>query len=102
MSGMRIEPFTPAGTAEASRTLARAFVTNPLHVAAFGADRLTRNEAFFRTGLAAMKGPKLVAVEGSQILGLIHWVPSTRAHRIRISARSASTPAHRGKASAGS
>jgi GNAT superfamily N-acetyltransferase len=76
MSGMRIEPFTLASTAEASRTLARAFVTNPLHVAAFGAERLARNEAFFRTGLAAMKGSKLVALEGSQILGLIHWVPS--------------------------
>jgi hypothetical protein len=73
---MHIEPFTLASTAEASRTLARAFVTNPLHVVAFGPERLARNEAFFRTGLAAMKGPKLVALEGSQILGLIHWVPS--------------------------
>jgi GNAT superfamily N-acetyltransferase len=68
--------YAPANTAEASRTPARAFVTSPLQVAAFGTDRLTTNEAFFRTGLAAMKGPKLVALEGSQILGLIHWVPS--------------------------
>jgi len=76
MFDIRIEPFRPDMTAEASRALARAFVTNPLHVAAFGPDRLSRNEAFFRTGLAAMKGPKLVALEGSQILGLIHSVRS--------------------------
>ena len=76
MSGISIEPFRPDMTPEASRTLARAFVTNPVHLVAFGPDQLRRNEAFFRTGLAAMKGPKLVALEGSQILGLIHWVGS--------------------------
>jgi ribosomal protein S18 acetylase RimI-like enzyme len=76
MSDIRIEPLRPDMTAEASRALARAFVTNPLHVAAFGPDRLSRNEAFFRTGLSAMKGPKLVALEGSRILGLIHSVDS--------------------------
>lgn len=60
----------------AARLLARAFVTNPLHVAAFGAGRLAANEAFFRTGLAAMKGPKLMAMEGSELVGVIHWVAS--------------------------
>ena len=62
--------------AEASCMLRRSFVTNPLHVAAFGRDQLSRNEAFFQTGLAVMKGPKLVVREGSRILGLIHWVRS--------------------------
>ena len=76
MSDIRIEPFRPDMTAEASRALASAFVTNPLHVAAFGPDRLSRNEAFFRTGLAAMKGPKRVALDGSRIVGLIHSVDS--------------------------
>ena len=56
--------------------LARAFVTNPLHVAVFGAGNLAANEAFFRVGLAAMKGPKLMAMEGSQLVGVIHWVAS--------------------------
>ncbi|HEX6535041.1 MAG TPA: hypothetical protein VF041_10605, partial [Gemmatimonadaceae bacterium] len=37
-----------------------------------------RNETFFREGLAVMKGPKLVALDGSRILGVIHWVPSRR------------------------
>jgi ribosomal protein S18 acetylase RimI-like enzyme len=56
--------------------LARAFVTNPVHIAAFGRGRLAANEAFFHVGLAAMKGPKLVAMEGSQLVGVIHWVAS--------------------------
>jgi len=63
-------------TPEASRIMARAFVTNPLHVVAFGAGQLSKNEAFFRTGLAAMKGLRLVALEDSRILGLIHSVDS--------------------------
>lgn len=71
---IRIEPFRPEMLTEASQVLARAFVTNPLHVAVFGQDQLTKNETFFRWGLTALKGPKLVAFEGRRILGLIHWV----------------------------
>lgn len=74
MSGVRIEPFTADMAAAAARMLARAFEANPLHVAAFGANELAKNEAFFRVGLAVMKGPKLVALDGSRMLGLIHWV----------------------------
>jgi ribosomal protein S18 acetylase RimI-like enzyme len=59
-----------------SRMLARAFMTNPLHVAAFGDGQLPRNEAFFRGGLAAMKGPIWVARENDDVLGAIHWVQS--------------------------
>jgi GNAT superfamily N-acetyltransferase len=76
MSGIRIEALRPEMVPEASRVLARAFVTNPVHVVAFGPDQLSRNEAFFRTGLAAMKGPKVVALEGSQIVGVLHSVDS--------------------------
>ncbi|HEY1305620.1 MAG TPA: GNAT family N-acetyltransferase [Vicinamibacterales bacterium] len=61
---------------EASRVLARAFVTNPMHVAVFGPDRLARNEAFFYTALGAMKGRSLVALDGERIVGLVHWVHS--------------------------
>jgi ribosomal protein S18 acetylase RimI-like enzyme len=61
---------------EASRLLARSFVTNPLHIAVFGADRLDSNVAFFKTGLTVMKGEKLVAADGTQLLGVIHWVDS--------------------------
>jgi len=76
MSGIRIEALRPEMASEASRVLARAFVTNPVHVVAFGPGQLSRNEAFFRTGLAAMKGSKVVALEGSQIVGLLHSVDS--------------------------
>jgi ribosomal protein S18 acetylase RimI-like enzyme len=76
MPDVRIEPLKPEQTGEAAHLLARAFVTNPLHAAAFGPSPIVANEAFFRIGLAAMKGPTLVAVDGSRILGLIHWVHS--------------------------
>ena len=58
--------------------LAQAFVTNPTHVVAFGPSRLDRNEAFFRLALTLMRGPKLVATDGSRVLGLVHWVRSPR------------------------
>jgi ribosomal protein S18 acetylase RimI-like enzyme len=72
-----ISSFAPARAVDASRMLSRAFVTNPLHVAAFGASRLDRNRAFFLAGLAVMRGPTFVATDGDAIVGLVHWVPST-------------------------
>lgn len=78
-----IEPFTLDMLIEAASTLARAFVTNPLHCAAFGPSRLDRNEAFFRLVLTNLQGPMVVAIEDSRILGLIHWV---RAPRCRVPA----------------
>jgi ribosomal protein S18 acetylase RimI-like enzyme len=62
---------------EASRMLARAFVTNPLHIAAFGRDELLKNETFFGTGLTVMKGPKFVALDEARVVGFVHWVRST-------------------------
>ena len=56
--------------------LGRAFVTNPLHVRVFGPAEFGKNEAFFRVVLAVLRGQKLVATNGTQILGMIHWVPS--------------------------
>jgi GNAT superfamily N-acetyltransferase len=74
MSEITLVPLIPAMLPEAAQVLARAFVTNPLHVAAFGPDILRRNEQFFLTGLSVMKGTKLVAVDGDRIVGVIHWV----------------------------
>jgi hypothetical protein len=74
MSEVRIEPLRAELAGEAAWVLARAFMTNPLHAAAFGPDQLTKNQAFFRIGLAAMRGPKLVALDGQRMLGLVHWV----------------------------
>ena len=76
MSQVTIMPLPTEQTESAIRVLARAFVTNPLHVAAFGPSRLESNEVFFRVGLASMKGEKVVAVDGSRILGVAHWVRS--------------------------
>jgi predicted N-acetyltransferase YhbS len=76
MANIQIEPLRPEMLSEAANVLASAFVTNPLHVAAFGAGALAKSEAFFRTGLTVMKGVKLVAVSNSRILGVIHWVES--------------------------
>jgi len=78
VADIQIGALEPEQVLEASRMLARAFVTNPLHVAAFGPSRLNKNEAFFRAGLAVMKGPKFVATDGSQPLGLVHWVHSSQ------------------------
>jgi ribosomal protein S18 acetylase RimI-like enzyme len=63
-------------TDEAIGVLARAFVTNPLHVAVFGAGSVAANEAFFRIGLRAMRGEKLVAADDRRIVGVVHWVDS--------------------------
>ena len=76
MTAIRVEGFRAEMMAEATRMLARAFVTNPLHVRVFGPSQLGKNEAFFRVVLAVLKGPKLVATDGSRILGLVHWVQS--------------------------
>ena len=73
-----ITRLIPEQEEEAVGLLARAFVTNPLHVAVFGADRVDANEAFFRIGFALMKGDKLVALDGARMLGVVHWVDSTK------------------------
>lgn len=74
MGTLHIEPLNQEKIPHACHMLAQAFVSNPLNCAAFGPSQLARNEAFFRVGLAAMKGRKLVVTSGSEILGLIHWV----------------------------
>lgn len=57
--------------------LARAFASNPLHVAAFGKDSvIEKNKAFFRTALSMFPGRRLVVVDGSKILGFMHWIES--------------------------
>jgi GNAT superfamily N-acetyltransferase len=71
---LAIEPLSVRKSSDAARALARAFVTNPLHVVVFGPSALKRNEAFFTTALRLMKGPKLVATLDSEVVGAIHWV----------------------------
>ncbi len=76
MSDARIETFSEHMTPEVVRMLSRAFVANPLHVATFGADRYDRNEAFFRLVLRSSTATRLVATDGTRIIGFINWVAS--------------------------
>jgi ribosomal protein S18 acetylase RimI-like enzyme len=76
MTPVRISSLLPEMQSEAARLLASAFVTNPLHVAAFGQGALAKNESFFRLALASMKGPKSVALIDSRVVGVIHWIDS--------------------------
>ncbi len=78
MSSISIEPYRLEMATEASLMLARAFESNPVHLAAFGDGVLAKNEAFFRTLLPLLNGPKFVATDGSRVLGLIHWCPSSQ------------------------
>lgn len=73
---IRIESLGPEQVESAIALLARAFVTNPVHVAAFGPARVDHNETFFRIGLNAMKGSKVMARDGARILGVAHWAHS--------------------------
>jgi GNAT superfamily N-acetyltransferase len=76
---MALTTITPIASDRMEETigvLARAYVTNPLHVSAFGPSALASNEVFFRVGLQVMKGEKVVAMGGSRILGVAHWVHS--------------------------
>jgi GNAT superfamily N-acetyltransferase len=75
-SDARIETFSADMTPEVVRLLARAFVANPLHVATFGLDRYDRNERFFRIVLRPTTATRLVATDGSRILGFINWIAS--------------------------
>ena len=76
MNPVNITALLPEMQLDAARLLAAAFVTNPLHAAAFGAGALAKNEAFFRIALASMNGPKYVALIDSRVVGVIHWTDS--------------------------
>jgi GNAT superfamily N-acetyltransferase len=59
---------------ETVAVLANAFVTNPLHVAAFGADRMDQNRLFFRIGLRHMfMGQAFVALIDGEVRGYVHF-----------------------------
>jgi GNAT superfamily N-acetyltransferase len=54
--------------------LAEAFVTNPLHISAFGPQRIDQNRSFFRIGLRHMfTGQAFVALVDDQVRGYIHF-----------------------------
>ena len=69
-----IEKYSPAKLESVLSLLADAFVTNPLHVSAFGPQRLDQNRLFFRIGLRQMfAGPAFVALEDGLVRGYVHF-----------------------------
>jgi predicted N-acetyltransferase YhbS len=73
MPQVHLEPLIPDRVDEAAAVLGRAFVTNPLHEAAFGRHEEARNRTFFRRLLRLLRGPKIVAFDGERIVGAMHW-----------------------------
>ena len=74
VTDLTVEPLSTDRLAMAAATLARAFATNPLNLAAFGPGTVRKNDAFFSVILRALKGPKLIAISAARIVGVIHWV----------------------------
>jgi GNAT superfamily N-acetyltransferase len=69
-----IEKYSAERLESVLSVLADAFVTNPLHVSAFGRDRIDQNRLFFRIGLRHMfAGPAFVAMEDSLVRGYLHF-----------------------------
>ena len=54
--------------------LGDAFVSNPLHVSAFGRGRLDQNRLFFRIGIKHMfVGQSFVALDNDEVCGYVHF-----------------------------
>jgi GNAT superfamily N-acetyltransferase len=72
-----IEKYSPARLESTVSILADAFVTNPLHVSAFGPERMDQNRLFFRIGLRHMFiGQSFVAIVNGKLSGYVHFNPA--------------------------
>jgi ribosomal protein S18 acetylase RimI-like enzyme len=71
---IQIRKYSPDQIDETVTVLANAFVTNPLHLWAFGAHRLDQNRLFFRIGLRHMFiGRAFVAMADGAVRGYVHF-----------------------------
>ena len=69
-----IEKYSPAQLDAAISVLSNAFVTNPLHISAFGPQRIDQNRLFFRIGLRHMfSGEAFVALKDNKVRGYVHF-----------------------------
>ncbi len=69
-----VEDYRDKDLERVQSILAAAFVTSPLHIAAFGAERLDQNRLFFRIGLRNMfTGNARVALVDGEIRGYVHF-----------------------------
>jgi ribosomal protein S18 acetylase RimI-like enzyme len=76
-SSIDLVDWHPAMELDTIDLLARAFANNPLHIAAFGRGSvIDRNRAFFRAGLPLFLGHRVAAMDGSKLVGFMHWVES--------------------------
>jgi len=72
-----VEKYSARALEPVVTILAHAFVTNPLHVSAFGAHQIDQNRSLFRLGLRQMFcGKSVVALANGQIQGYAHFSPS--------------------------
>ena len=72
-----VEKYFAQALAAVVTVLADAFVTSPLHVSAFGPNRLEQNRVFFRIGLRHMfVGAAYVASVNGEVLGYTHFKES--------------------------
>jgi GNAT superfamily N-acetyltransferase len=69
-----IEKYSGAQLDAVVSVLSDAFVTNPLHISAFGPQRIDQNRLFFRIGLRHMfNGQAFVALMDDQVRGYVHF-----------------------------
>ena len=72
-----VKKYSPAALESVVTVLAHAFVTSPLHVSAFGPQRMDQNRLFFRIGLRHMfAGHAFVASVNGEVHGYAHFNPS--------------------------
>lgn len=72
-----VEKYSARALEPVVTILAHAFVTNPLHVSAFGAHQIDQNRSLFRLGLRQMFcGKSVVALANGKIQGYAHFSPS--------------------------
>jgi GNAT superfamily N-acetyltransferase len=71
---MVVRKYSPADLERTVTLLANAFATSPLHIAAFGPQRMDQNRLFFRIGLRHMfTGDAFVAAVNDEIQGYMHF-----------------------------
>ena len=72
-----VRQYLPTDFESAVVVLGDAFVTDPLHVAAFGSQRLDQNRLFFRIGLEHLfTSHAYVALAGDELQGYVHFARS--------------------------
>src|SRR5262245_50987141 len=72
-----IEKYSPAQLDAAVSVLSNAFVIKPLHISAFGQQRIDQKRLLFRFGLRNMfTGEAFVALKDKQVRGYMHFTAS--------------------------